>query len=345
MRAERWATAAGLALGLAIVPGALQLLPQRPSSVERPGVVVLGSVTPPPGPADEVAITPPGELVGALAQPVGPVPRFDPTQVEQVEGQVYALVIGIDDYPGSRADLGAAVADADTVDTALDGFGVPPGNRVVLRDGQARRADVVAAIQSLVQQGGPGSTLVLSYAGHVRKLGPGTEALVLADGGMISDAELAALLAPATTQRMWLLLATCYAGGFTELLAPGRVLTGAADANNLAYESRQLNASYLIHYLVREGWLQGAAGPSVQDAYSYADASLADQPRRRPVQLGETGSPIVLGSGDPTLEEWVAPSTEAPPTTATPSTGSTTLPPAPPPEEEDHCLLGVLCGG
>ncbi len=343
MHVGRWASAACVALALAIVPGALRLLPDRPSLIERAAVTPLVTVDPAAGTVDEVAITPPGDLVGELAEPTAPPGTFVPTQVEQVEGQVFALVIGIDDYPGSRADLGAAVADADTVDSALDGFGVPVGNRVVLRDGQARRADVVAAIESLVQQGGPGATLVLSYAGHVRKLGPTTEALVLADGGTISDTELAALLAPATTQRMWLLLATCFAGGFTELLAPGRVLTGAADANHLAYESRNLKASYLVHYLVREAWLEGAAGPSVQDAYAYADASLAAQPQwRRPIQVDEDGTRIVLGPGDPTLEEWPTPTTEAPaapPPTAPPTTPTT----APPEDDEEHCFLGILC--
>ena len=196
------------ALALAILPGALQLRARidRRSSSDR-GVATVGSAVAPVAGADEVAITPPDELVGALgASRSAPPPTFDLVQVpSRPTAQVFALVIGIDDYPGSSADLGAAVADADTVDAALDGFGVPPGNRVVLRDGQARRADVVAAVQSLVQQGGPGATLVLSYAGHVRKLAPGTEALVLADGETLSDRELAALLAPATTQRMWLL--------------------------------------------------------------------------------------------------------------------------------------------
>ena len=203
---------------------------------------------------------------------------------------------------------------------------------------------MVAAVESLVAQGGPGTTLVFSYAGHVRKLAPGTEALVLADGEMLRDTELAALLAPATTQRMWLLLATCFAGGFTELLAPGRVLTGAADAENLAYESRQLNASYLVHYLVREGWLHGAAGPSVQDAYAYADASLAAQPAwRRPIQVDENGAPMVLGSGNPLLDDWVPPTAApaAPPTTTAPA--PTAPPSTAPEEEEDHCLLGLLC--
>lgn len=346
MRVGRWASAASVAVALAVVPGALSLAPDRQVSVERAPVAGLGRVGPVEAAPDEIAITPPGELVGELAEPTAPPPTFAPPVVERADGQVFALLIGIDDYPGQRSDLDSAVADADTIDAALDGFGVPDGNRVVLRNGQARLPDVVTAVQSLVAQGGPGATLVFGYAGHVRKLDSDTEALVLADGQTLTDAKLAALLAPATSQRMWLLLATCFAGGFTELLGPGRVLTGAADANHLAYESSSLNASFLVHYMVRMAWLHGAAGPSVQEAYAYADAALArEHPLRRPVQFDESGARLVLGAGDPTSAAGQAPQPPLPsePASPGPSSPPTTSPPttAPPPEE-DHCLLGVL---
>lgn len=349
MGVRRWASAAALALALAVVPGVLRLQSATPIVTERPPLASLGRVEPPSVPVSdpvpiEVAITPPGALVGAPAVPAAPPPSFAPApRPGDARGEVFALVIGIDDYPGRRADLGSAVADADTVDAALAGFEVPAGNRVVLRDGQARRDDVVAAVQSLVAQGDADDTLVLAYAGHVRKLDRDTEALVLADGGSITDAELGALLAPAAG-RMWILLATCFAGGFTELLAPGRVLTGAADARHYAYESPSLNASFLVHYLVREAWLEGAAGPSVQDAFAYADAALArDHPNRRPVQLGDIGRPMILGPGDPQTApapRRTPPSSGPPPAPASASAPTTTTTR---PDPDDGCLLGVLC--
>ncbi len=356
MRVGRWTGAACVALALAIVPGALQLVPGTSHVVERPNVVsadgwvdpVTFEALPQPVDAtgdDEVAIIPPGELKGPLAEPTAPPARFEPPATPRHDGQVYALIIGIDDYPGRAHDLGAAVADADTVDAALDGFGVPDGNRVVLRDGQARKPGVVSAIRALAQQGGPGSTLVFAYAGHVRKLDADTEALVLADGAELTDVELAGLLAPAVTQRMWLLMATCFAGGFTELLGPGRVLTGAADANSYAYESRRLNASYLVHYLVRRGWLEGQAGPTVRDAYSYANGILTrDHPGREAVQLSLDATQIVLGSGDPSTAADKAPRPAPAPPPAD-STPPTTTPPAGPPTTEppERCLIVLRC--
>jgi len=340
MRLGRWACAAGAALALAIAPGALRLVPDDRAPVERAPLVQLEPVD--VVLTDEVAITPPGDLSGPIAEPLAPPPQFS-RSAEPLDGEVFALIIGINDYPGRRSDLHSAVADAETLDAALDGFGVPDGHRVVLRDGQARRADVVAAVESLVTHGGAGSTLVLGYTGHVRKLDRDTEAMVLADGEMLTDAELAALLAPAAAPRMWLLLATCYAGGFTELLAPGRVLTGAAPANQLAYEDPALNASYLVHYLVREAWLLGAAGPSVQEAFAHADASLArDHPHHRPIQVDGYGLPMVLGAGDPTSAAGQAPPMPTPPPPEGGSTAATTPPTTVPPEEQT-CFLGILC--
>ena len=344
----RWAALAAAVLAGVVVPGALRLADER-VAVERPLVPGLAALpttadltsatttttAPSPAPVD-VPIAPPTVLSGEVAAAT-PVRGFSPSGAAPF-GQVFALVIGIDDYPGRRHDLSSAGTDASLVDEALAGFGIPRGNRVVLRDGQATRAAVVAAVADLVAQDAPGTTLVLAYAGHVRQLSRDTEAMVLADGGLLTDQELADLLAPAD-ERMWLLLATCYAGGFTEVLAPGRILTGAAGAHQLAYENRSIGASYLVHYLVREGWLRGRAGPSVQEAFDFAEATIArEHPRRVPIQLNPDGIDIRFRSS-------AAPPPAAPPTHAQPSSRQE---PSPPPtttttEPERRCLILFRC--
>lgn len=340
--------AAVSALVLAIVPGALQLVPEG-GGPERAVPMSLGMLDASPDalapfvPADVPIIPPDDDLAGELAPAVPAPAPFRAARVGR-PGEVFALIVGINDYPGTRSDLRAAVADADTVDAALDGFGVPDANRVVLRDGQARRAQLVAAIEALVETAGTGTTVVFSYAGHVRKLDSDTEAIVAADGGLLRDTELAALLAPLTTQPVWLLLASCYAGGFTEALGPGRILTAAADAHSLAYESPALQGSYLVHHLVREGWLEGRAGPSVQEAFAYAAARINEEyPNRRPVQIDGSGAPMRFGTQNPS-KATPTPQREDPP----PSSGSqpsSPPPPSPPTTEppERKCTLIVLC--
>lgn len=350
MRTGRLAWLASVALAAAMAPGVLTVAPAARPLERAPlvGGAERSSPLPPvetPAPAEVPMTPPPAVLTGELA-PALPVAAPFAASGSAVDGEVLALVIGIDDYPGRRSDLRAAVADAETIDAALHGFGVPAGNRVVLRDGQARRDAVVEAIRSLAARATDRSTVVFAYAGHVRKVGPGREALVTADGGLISDQELAVLLAPTAAERMWLLLATCYAGGFTEALAPGRILTGASGADQLAYESPDLKASFLVHHLVREGWLEGMAGPSVQEAFAHADAALAaTRPERRPVQTDDLGTPLVLGAGTPSAVAGQpaaapAPQPEPPPPPA--SDDEPTQPPPPSRESEPHCTLGVL---
>jgi hypothetical protein len=346
MRVGRWAGGAALALALAVAPGIGRLSsPALPVAERAPLPIQRLQPTPPPAPPAEVAITPPDVLVGEPATPAAPSPTFRPSRVP-ADGEVFALLIGIDDYPGSAYDLRSAVADVDTIDAALAGFDVPAGNRVVLRDGQATRPAVVAAVRSLVRQGGPGATYVLAYAGHALHLDADTQAMLLADGEQLTDRALAELLAPATTQRMWLVFATCFAGGFTELVGPGRVLTGAAPADEQAWEDPALNASYLVHYLVREGWLLGKAGDSVQEAFTYADAALdRDHPDRRPVQLDEVGGRLLLGPGDPADGLDQAPDgPDRAPSGGASSEPAPSRPPASPPPEDDEppCVLGVL---
>lgn len=347
------------ALVLAAVPGALGLV-RSDRAIERAEPVTLGPAAVssasslPAATLGDLPITPPPvELVGEIA-PAEPMPEPFAAVAPSSgggSGEVLAVIVGIDDYPGSGSDLNAAVTDAETVDAALAGFGVPVENRVLLRDGQARRAEIVTALEQLAALSDPEDTIVVAYAGHVRKLDPDTEAIVTAEGGLLTDEELAAILARSPAERGWILLATCYAAGFTEVLAPGRVLTAAAAANDVAYESPSIDGSYLVHHLVREGWLQGRAGPSVQEAFAYADARIAElYPSRRPVQLDASGAPLTLGAGDP--EVGAAPA-QAPPSTDAPApspSGTASPPPSqsssPPPlgGPERSCSLVVFCG-
>jgi len=354
MRAGRWTIAALAALVVAAAPGAAQLVPQH-RGLDRAEPATLGLAAPVAGPLSaigeageaplpDVPITPPPADLGGELAPVVPAPPPFQAAGRGQPGEVFALVVGIDDYPGRRSDLRAAVADADTVDQALTAFGVPAANRVVLRNGQARREALVGAIQALVATAGPGTTVVFSYAGHVRKLDGDTEAIVAADGGLLRDDELAALLAPSAAGHMWLLLASCYAGGFTEALAPGRVLTAAADARSLAYESPSLRGSYLVHHMVREGWLEGRSGPSVQEAFAYASARINEEyPNRRPVQIDQSGGSLRLGQ-----RSAVAPPPQPDAPSSSPSSPPQEPPSSPPPtypppsEEPERCIV-LLC--
>ncbi|MBP7951168.1 MAG: caspase family protein [Verrucomicrobiales bacterium] len=80
----------------------------------------------------------------------------------------YALVIGINDYPGSQMDLGGCLADVQRVHTFLTQVhGFPAANVLVLKDAQATATGIENAFKEhLIAKAQPGDAVVFSYSGH-----------------------------------------------------------------------------------------------------------------------------------------------------------------------------------
>jgi Caspase domain len=269
-----------------------------------------------PNPAGDAPITPPPAHFDAPAAPSAPPPaalqRSQFAGVQPADG-VWAAIIGINDYPGTRNDLRSAVNDANDVDQALAGFGVPASHRLVVRDTQASAGVVRASADWLVAHASANATAVLFYAGHVRKLSSSTEAIVAADGGLVTDADLAQRLQGLRAAHTWIGIAACFGGGFDELLGPGRVLTAAADASHLAYENESFGRSYMVEYMVRQAMIQGAAPATIESAFAYAKAAIdRDYPGRAPVQYDDSGGVVDVHEAPP----------PAPPPPPTPSHGT-----------------------
>lgn len=286
--------------------------------------------------SDEIAIAPPPETFDAPAAAAAPPPiglRSAATSARA--GGVWAVVIGIDDYPGGRSDLRSSVRDADDVDAALDAYGIPGDRRLVLRNTQASAAVIGDSLRWLVAHAGADATAVFFYAGHIRKLGTGREAIVAADGRLVTDVAMADLLRPLVAGQTWIALAACYAGGFDEVLAPGRILTGAAPAGSVAYENAEYGNSYLVEYMVDRAMREGRAPGSVEQSYAWAyDALRREHPNRMPVQYDRLDGELRLGAPPP-----AAPSD--PPSTPAPAQPPPTNPPQDPPNDDGPCLLTI----
>jgi hypothetical protein len=287
--------------------------------------------------AAEAVLAPPPETFDAEPAPPAPPPSLLRSAAVAPAGGTWAVVIGIDDYPGSRSDLRASVYDANAVDYTLASYGITPDRRLVLRNTQASAAVIKDALRWLVARAGPDATAVFFYAGHVRKVRAGTEAIVAADGKLVSDREVADLLRPMRS-RAWIVIAACYGGGFDEVLAPNRILTGAAPSNSLAYENATYANSYLVEYLFERAMMKGQAPDSVEQSYAWAYASLQrDHPNRLPVSYDRLDGELRIGNPPPKQPQSSAPPPSgAPPSSPPPSTAP------PPPEEDDDddgCLL------
>lgn len=215
-----------------------------------------------------------------------PSPAVPATTAPSAAAETWAVVVGADRYHGHEVDLGAGIADAEATVTALErAFAVDRGHRRVLLGDAATTSALSAALAWLVEVAGPEDQAVVFYAGHVRHLGGTTQALLLPDGTLVHDTELALALAPLRAGATWLPIAGCYAAGFDELLAPGRVLTAAAGADSLSYENRDLGNSYLVEYVMERQLATGDA-TTVDGAVAAATLALArDYPDRLPVQL------------------------------------------------------------
>jgi hypothetical protein len=303
------------------------------------------------GLAEAAPIVPPVTFEGPPPAPVAPPAALTspPVAGAGTGTGTWAVIIGIDDYPGSNHDLGAAKNDAAAVHAALARLGTPADQMLVLHDGQARLDVMRAAVGWLNDHAGPDAVAVFFFAGHVRKLAPGSEAMATAEGASFTDKELAHRLSRLPARRAWIGIAGCYGGGFTEVVAPGRVLTGAAPANEIAYENSAFGRSYMVEYMVQRAIIEGRAPQTVQTAFQYAaDAIARDYPGRQPVQVDNSDGALALGTSSPPSS---APQPQAgpapappqgPPDAGTPPSPppSSPPPPSPPPKQ---CFLGMVC--
>ena len=284
----------------------------------RDGLSGLGAAEgAPPG---DAVIAPPPESFAEAPAPAPPPPAALQERFRDVvpEGGTWAVLIGINDYPGSRHDLRSAVNDVGDVNEALSRMGVPGSRRLLVRDGQATADVIRTAAEWLVAHASPEATAVFFYAGHVRKVN-GAEAIVAADGRLVLDRELGEQMSRLRARRAWFGIAACYGGGFTELMGPNRVLTAAAPANRLAYENLDFGRSYMVEYMIRRGWLGQQAGITVEEAFEYARRELsASYPSRVPVQIDQVEGLLDLRPDPTTRPAGPAPS-NPPPSTPPPS--------------------------
>jgi hypothetical protein len=300
------------------------------------------SAAPPaaPKPFDRPIVAPPS-FSSRPSRPARP-PRALVAPSGPKEGGVWAVVVGIDDYPGHEGDLRAASADARDVDAALAAYGVPAHRRILLLDGQASGANIRSSLGWLVAHASTDATAVFFYSGHVRQVSGSTdgdregldEALVGSDGAPVLDGEMAELLSGLEARAAWLGIAGCYGSGFDDALAPGRLITAAAAEADLAYENSALGHSYLVEYMVRQAMLQGKAPGSVQEAFGWAQSQIArDYPNRQPVMIDRTRGPLVLeAQARPRGAAPAEPQRPAPPESQSAPEQAPAPPPSPPAE-------------
>ncbi len=237
----------------------------------------------------------PDVVAAAPAVAVRPAPRPVPRPVVLSIPKVRrALLIGIDHASGTPS-LQGAVNDARTLEQALLRYGFSPDQTTVLTNSEASRGAILSEIAKLAEVRDDGQ-VVFMFAGHTRRSG-GENQIIAADGRTISASALAQSLGRVRVP-MWVAFPTCFAGGFQVpgIVGPGRVVTFASEASQLAYESAGFRKSYLIEYMVARAMLQSNPAETVEEAFHRASAELtADYPSRVPLMDDQFPGGFALG--------------------------------------------------
>ncbi len=168
----------------------------------------------------------------------------------------YALVIGVQDYPGTNNDLNYPDDDANAMNTLLSAQGWTV--RSVLLNGSATYDNIKSEINALSTDSS--ATVLVYYSGHGSDY-TGTPSIIPYDGLTISDnfditnwitpATLTNWVAAVPAKHRLLILDACFSGGFT--LGDGSVDTAQADYSQLSYHT--LDKGILIGALSKFGAL------------------------------------------------------------------------------------------
>jgi metacaspase-1 len=159
-----------------------------------------------------------------------------------------ALLVGINDYPGTANDLHGCLNDATNVyDVLVKYFGFSPGDIRLLQDGRATRQAIVSGLETLVGRAAPGDTLVFQYSGHgsqVRdkegdELADGKDEIICPydftwDGSWVSDDELSRIFSALKKGvRLEVILDSCHSGTGTREIVLDRTALGRLPALGL----------------------------------------------------------------------------------------------------------------
>lgn len=140
----------------------------------------------------------------------------------------YAVLVGIDDYPGVRSDLASCVVDTREMRRVLvDLLGFRDENIVIINDAEATREHILTAVREHLGQAGPDGAALLYYSGHGLQIGANLgdqddepdgsdEALYVwgpADqSSVILDEEIGQLMASMNAGARMVILDSCHSG-------------------------------------------------------------------------------------------------------------------------------------
>lgn len=197
--------------------------------------------------------------------------------------RVYAVMVGISDYPGTANDLPLTADDARKLQQALARQGTLAPESVTLIDGQATRAGLRSAFQRVAQAAGPNDLFIFFYSGHgnqVRGQVSATEpdgkneTIEMVDGS-ITDDEMNEMFQQVRAQTALLILDSCFSGGFARdvVSRPGVMGLFSSEEDLTSSVADKFQAGGFLSHFIQTGLSGGA-----------------DENRDRVITAGELGA-------------------------------------------------------
>ena len=247
--------------------------------------------------ATDVQIVKKVTLKGPAAKGGKPVPSAATGIVgDSCKGNKYAVVVGINDYPGTGSDLLYTVADADEMSLVLTTYGFSANNVNELTDAAATRTAIYDAINNIKTKAKLGDEVVFFFSGHGAKgkaddydTNNVDQAIVVQENGrfaFIWDGELVQWFTGFETNRIIFIFDSCLAGGMSVLKASGRVVNMASTINGMSLEGAAWGGGHgqFTYYFAEEGMQMALADVqppdkkvTVEEAFDYANANCKSQ--------------------------------------------------------------------
>lgn len=239
--------------------------------------------------------------------------------------QTYVLSIGISSYKHLRR-LACAAHDAQDLAETFDKAAAPSHVRLLL-DEEATKPNILRELTRLGKSAGPGDTTVVFFSGHGGRAGtdPGADAYFCPTGAAsnamrrtsITSGELSAALRAVGSERLIVLLDTCYAGGIGEprshsdgpavgltardvselLEGRGRVVMASSRPDEPSWELNEMRNGLFTNYLLHglRGEVARADGTVwVSDLFGYVSRSVRQHGLQHPYQKSVGEDFVVL---------------------------------------------------
>jgi len=218
-------------------------------------------------------------LALALALAVGVVLPAAPVYARQAvatgdpvppTGTVYAVVIGINAYPGHP--LSFPVADAEAFKSALtDNYSVPSGNIRLLLDDNATTNNILTAIRGLPSTSN--GDVIIYFSGHGMTAPRSRRGIVTYDGVIWSGDLRAAIQGIEAKKRVSVILDCCYGNGFADDLNLPNVLAMMSSAG-LSWEPSLFGHGIFTYWFLVKGIVQGLADNPTENRYATQDGKI-----------------------------------------------------------------------